>query len=357
MNRLKAKVTVLMPVYNGEKYLSEAIESILQQTFTDYELLIINDGSNDRTVQIIEKYVDPRIRLIHNQENLGLISSLNKGLDLAQGQYIARMDCDDVCHPERLRKQVEFMDAHPEIGVCGTWVELIGEKSGVWRYPIDHDEIRASLILESVLAHPSVIIRKSKFKEYKLYYDPAYMHAEDFELWHRCSDHFLLANLPEVLLKYRITASSTSRSNRDKQLESLRQIYEKSLASLNIALTEDDYKIHLAISTHNYSNNRLFILKAKRWLQTLHKANLIQQTYPEPFFSQLLADRWFWACYYAKDLGLWVWKTFWQSPLKRWKMISWKLKLKFAFLVVIYQWKLLSSIFIQFHRFLRLIKS
>ena len=117
-----------MPVYNGERYLREAIDSILNQTFKDFEFLIINDGSTDLSVEIIESYADKRISLAHNGQNLGLITTLNRGFDLACGEYIARMDCDDISLPDRLEKQVVFMDNHPEIGICGSWVSAISDE-------------------------------------------------------------------------------------------------------------------------------------------------------------------------------------------------------------------------------------
>ena len=112
------KVTVLMPVYNGEIYLKQAIESILHQTLSDFEFLIINDGSTDASVEIIQSIKDPSIRLLHNRTNLTLVPTLNKGLELARGEYVARMDCDDISLPERLAKQVEFMDRFRDVGVC-----------------------------------------------------------------------------------------------------------------------------------------------------------------------------------------------------------------------------------------------
>ena len=119
-------VTVLMSVYNGEKYLERAIKSILNQTFKDFEFLIINDGSTDNSVKIIQSFNDLRLRLIHNESNIGLIKTLNKGLKLSNGKYIARMDCDDISLPKRLSIQASFMEKYPEIGVCGSWVKIIG---------------------------------------------------------------------------------------------------------------------------------------------------------------------------------------------------------------------------------------
>lgn len=325
-----------MSVYNGEKYLSEAIESILHQIFSDFEFLIINDGSTDRSVEIIKQYNDPRILLVHNPTNVGLAVSLNKGIDLAQGQYIARMDSDDISHPERLKKQVEFMDTHSEIGICGTWTESINElkpeHSGrIWKGPISNDEIKVSLIFESALAHPSVIIRKSRFAEHNLSYNSSFVTAQDFDLWHQCSEHFALANLPEVLLKYRITSSSISRRvmGGEKQQEIMKQIYGKALASLNISLKEDNFKLHWLIGTHTYSANREFVKKACRWLLKLHRANRAYQRYSEPSFSRNLANRWFWICYHAMEQGPWVWKVFWRSPLSKFNTVSWGMKFSF----------------------------
>lgn len=350
----KPKVTVLMPVYNGEKHLSEAIDSILQQTFTDFDFLIIDDGSNDQSVSIIERYKDKRILLLRNNRNRGLVETLNKGLDIAKGQYIARMDCDDISYPERLQKQVDFMDKHPDIGVCGTWAELFGEKHGeVWKYPINHDEIKCSLIFNSVLVHPSVIIRKSIFRGYNLYYDPTYIYAEDFELWQRCTQRFLVANIPEVLLKYRITSSSTSRLNKEKQKESLRLIHEKNIKRLKITLKESDYAIHRAISTYNVEKDQDFIIKTNIWLIKLKRANDLLRIFPNPTFSQLLANRLFWICYNVNTLGLWVWKTYWQSSLSRYNTITCKEKVKFIINTFVFQWNFLSTLMYKFNRSVR----
>jgi glycosyltransferase involved in cell wall biosynthesis len=140
-------VTVLMPVYNTEMYLKEAIDSILNQTFRDFEFIVINDGSTDSTSDIIESYSDPRIIYLQNEKNLGVATSLNKGLSIAKGTYIARMDGDDVSRCDRLEKQVAFMDANPEIGVCGTWLETIGDRNEVWSPPRNHDQIIVGMLL------------------------------------------------------------------------------------------------------------------------------------------------------------------------------------------------------------------
>lgn len=124
------EISVVLSVYNDAKYVGVAIESVLAQTFTDFELIIIDDASTDESLSIARDFADERIRIVENEENLGLTKSLNKGISLAQGKYIARMDSDDICLPTRFEKQVAYLDAHPDVGVCGGWVELIGEQAG-----------------------------------------------------------------------------------------------------------------------------------------------------------------------------------------------------------------------------------
>ena len=179
-------ISVLMPVYNGEKYLGEAIESILNQTYTNFEFLIINDGSKDKSVEIIQEYEDYRIKLIHNKENMGLIYTLNKGLDVANGKYIVRMDADDICLPDRLKLQVKFMEKHTNVGICSGNVISIDSKGKViskkwWvgnNFPIEW-----LLMWENPIAHSSVIMRKSVLMENKLIYNDKKWYAEDYDLW------------------------------------------------------------------------------------------------------------------------------------------------------------------------------
>lgn len=208
-----------MPVYNGERYLREAIESILNQTFPDFEFLIINDGSTDHSVEIIASYNDPRIKLIHNETNIGLISTLNRGIDLANGEYIARMDCDDVSLPERLEKQVAYLDENLTCAVIATNVIFLDEQGisrGIWEDDAKtniYEEIRSFLPKANCIAHPSIMIREETLKIYR--YNPLQYASEDYDLWLRlCADGKRIEKITEPLLKYRIhPLSITSKSN------------------------------------------------------------------------------------------------------------------------------------------------
>ena len=211
-------VSVVMPVYNGEKYLKEAIESILKQSYTDFEFIILNDGSTDKTEEIILSYDDPRIVYVKNENNLQIVETLNKGISLAKGKYIARMDADDISLSERLKKQVDFMDKNPEIGVCGSWVEYFGGQEGIWKTPQKDDEIKMSLFMGSPFSHPSVIIRRDLFSD-KCSYSSEYPQAEDYYLWSVLAPRCQFHNIQEVLLRYRIHSCQLSKEQVSKMME------------------------------------------------------------------------------------------------------------------------------------------
>jgi glycosyltransferase involved in cell wall biosynthesis len=219
-----------MSVYNGEKYLREAIDSILNQTFKDFEFLIIDDGSTDSSAEIIRSYTDSRIRLIQNEKNIGLTRSLNKGLKLAQGEYIARMDADDISLPERLKKQVKYLDNHPEIGVLGTRFFEIDMNGNVRReicIPLDKRNIEKQLYRVNCFCHSSTMMRMSCIKKVGLY-DETLKYAQDYELWLRMIDVCEVQNHPELLHKWRYnTRTGISVKKSSKQNKNAEEIRKK----------------------------------------------------------------------------------------------------------------------------------
>jgi len=200
------KVTVLMAVYNGERYLREAIESVLSQTFADFEFLILNDGSTDSSAAIVRSYSDRRIRLIDNQRNVGLARSLNQGLELAQGTYVARQDADDISDPDRLARQVSFLETHADVALVGTWYQKIdagGQVIGRRQPPCEHIEICWSLLFFCPFAHTAVMLRKDPVLEQVGFYNAALTYSMDYELWFRIAARMPVANLGEYLLRVR----------------------------------------------------------------------------------------------------------------------------------------------------------
>lgn len=199
-------VSVLLSVYNGEKYLRESIESILDQTFTDFEFIIINDGSTDASQRIISAYHDPRIRIINNSSNVGLTKSLNRGLKLARGIYVARQDADDISEPQRLAKQVKFMNNNPDIVLLGTWyreIDAEGNFGDNVRLPSDQTELQWALLFYCPFVHSGVMFPRDTFLKKVGYYNEDFHYAMDHELWLRASRQQPITNFREYLVRYR----------------------------------------------------------------------------------------------------------------------------------------------------------
>lgn len=211
---LMPKISVIMSVYNCEKYLKYAVDSILNQTYKDFEFIIINDGSTDKSREILESYKDDRIKLFNNK-NKGLTKSLNEAIGYSKGEYIARIDADDIALPERFEKQVKFLDSNPEIVMCGTWADFINEDGEIlreFRRPVTDRDIKREIVFHNPFIHPSVMMRKSVFDKIGLY-DESFRHAQDYELWTRIVTKFKTANIPEKLLRYRLLKEGITQSN------------------------------------------------------------------------------------------------------------------------------------------------
>lgn len=215
-------LSIVMPVYNvPPEFLNESIESILNQTFGDFELLIIDDGSTETEgIDLIRSYQDSRIHLITNPHNF--IDSLNRGIAESKGKYIARMDADDIMLPKRLQTQYDFMENHPEIDICGSWMETFGNRTDTVRGPTDHKEIVSSLLLYNTLSHPTVILRKSSVcKCGTNLYKENYACAEDYKLWTDLALKGLnFAIVPEALLKYRSSEKQVSNTRQEEMFQS-----------------------------------------------------------------------------------------------------------------------------------------
>ncbi len=206
-------VSVLMPVYNGEKYIKEAIDSILCQTFTDFELLICNDASTDRSMDIVRQYRDSRIKVLENQTNSGIVYTRNKLFTEAQGTYLSIMDCDDIAQKQKLEKQVLFLENHPACGICGTWARKINENLetvGHIQMPEEDADIRVNLLFQSSFVQSSVVLRKKLLSD--LLYRQEFPVAEDYDLWERLSHLTQMHNIPEFLLYYRWHQQNTSQN-------------------------------------------------------------------------------------------------------------------------------------------------
>lgn len=234
-------VSVLLPVYNGGRYLREAIEGVLAQTLTRFELIVIDDGSTDGSVEIARSYSDPRIRVLRNGQNLGLVQTLNRGIGVCRSPLVARIDSDDVCRRDRLARQLSFLQQNSNVGVCGSWLLIrraglppVRAKSApeLWRFPRFDAEIQCTLPFNSPIAHPSVVMRLSVLQRLESLYDESFPQAEDYELWTRLSRLTRMHNLSEPLVEYRLHADSVTAGNRGTQQGSARAIRQGELRAL-----------------------------------------------------------------------------------------------------------------------------
>jgi glycosyltransferase involved in cell wall biosynthesis len=308
-----------MPVYNGEKYLRSAIESILSQTYRDFFLLIIDDGSTDSSLQIVRSFDDPRIVIERNERNLGLIRTLNKGLDLTSTELVARMDCDDWAFPRRLERQIAFLDRHPEVGLCGSHYEIFaGNRRQIVKAPETHDEIFYGMLFDNTVLHSSVLARTELLNRHRLRYDIAYEHLEDYELWVRAIRFTRLANVPEVLLRYRSHSENISHRHRSTQLSHRDKIRLVHLEALGLAPSEEEKRIHLELISLSFSGDGLRLEKAKHWIERLGDAIGRKCSQSRSVIRADLSRVWYAACGRNAERGFAVFALYLKSPLGRW---------------------------------------
>ncbi len=236
------KVSVVMPAYNAEKYIGEAIESILNQTFTDFEFIIINDGSTDKTKEIIQSYDDPRIVYLENKKNSGIVVTLNKGLDYATGEYIARMDADDISVNNRFEKQISYMEKNKDVGLLGTGIRVFG--TGIQQcdrvFTTDSKQLKAELIFNSCIAHPTVMIRREILEKNNLRYNKEFAGAEDYCLWWDIAQVSDIAALKDILLNYRIHSSQVTKKKDVKYYDMMKKLMKHRFEDMEIVLSDEE---------------------------------------------------------------------------------------------------------------------
>ena len=264
----KPLVTVLLPVYNNEK-IDLCIDSVLKQTFKDFELLIIDNASTDKTIEVIKRYDDEKIRLVINEENIGPTGSLHKGVDLIDSKYIARIDADDLMLENRLEKQVEFMENNPDYGIVGSWTKNIDPQNkvfGINKLCVTDKGIRKFLNIHSPFYHPAVMMRTSVLKENDLNYDLGIKIAVEYDLWNRILNHSKGHNIPEILSYFRTGDSkSLTSSNPFKTLqeyldvrEAICKEHDETLALQSLQIERKEKKsIFDCIRIFNYLNSYL----------------------------------------------------------------------------------------------------
>ncbi len=300
----KGLISVVMSNYNTpEKYLREAIESVLNQTYKKFEFIIIDDCSTDNSLEIIKSYKDDRIIVLENEKNLGITKSLNRGLEIAKGEYIARMDADDICFRNRFEKQVEYLKNNPQVVVCGTSVELIGDwqerhsNKFICREIPEQDLFKVCLLFGNYpnIVHPTAMFNNKIIKENKIKYDERYPVAQDYKMWVTCCNYGEFANLKETLLYYRVHKGAVSSAKTDKQYACALMNMKEQLEAIGIELTVENEEIH-----YNFLLKRQpYDLQYKKWLEKLILQNKEFKVYNEKFLEDVLWRKWVETSYFA----------------------------------------------------------
>lgn len=293
-------VSVILPVFNAEKYLAAAIDSLVEQRYAHIEIIIINDGSTDDSANIIAGYKDERIRVINNDGNEGLINSLNKGLKIATGEYIARFDADDINHPDRIGVQVEFMGKN-EVDISGTFIRQIGLASKLVRFPVTDEDIKAAMLVGNPLVHPSIMFHRKWVDKGLYYYSPQWKHVEDYELWIRLMPVCTFANIPRPLLKYRISGDSVCATNpseqKSKDLKLREYLLQKILPGYQLTEVEIDW-----LSNSNRKRSSADIRNIRELIHTLMQGNKLSSVFPQQAFLRMLMKRFYSTCLAGNNL-------------------------------------------------------
>lgn len=279
------KVSVALPVFNKAPYLKEALTSILAQTFRDFEIIAVDDKSTDESLAILRGIDDPRLKVVALDRNLGHPGATQVAIEQGTGEYIIRSDADDLCHPERFAKQVAYMDAHPEVGISGSGLQLFGTRSDVWRYPSDNATCQARLFFSPPVADGASIIRRSVLETHQLGFKPHWPRVgADWLLMLDLAAVTRFGNLDEVLLSYRRGPQNISA--RSQGMEGRRKATRMGLQALGLEGTEEQVRHHLACSMYLPDKTPALVRAVFAWLQRLEQLNRSMGRSPDPIFRQ-----------------------------------------------------------------------
>lgn len=323
-------ITVAMPAFNSACYIRQAIDSVLAQTWTDFELLLVDDGSSDETLSIMRQYEsDARVCVVALPCNRGRPYARGQCLEHARGDYVAMLDADDWCEPDRLERQLAYLEAHPDISVVGSWsrrVDADGRSlpDGMRHEPIAPEAVCCEMLFRCPLHNPTVLARTSALRDHG--YDEHFQNAEDYDLWARMNTTCRMANLPLKLTSYRRHAAQATTADELPIEQDWQAIHGRLLAAMGVTFSQQDLQYHALLhrgrrhfrDRTGRDMDRDYIRWARVWLEMLVAANAEQRIYPEPTFSAMVGQLWWGLCRKAaRKAGMAVWLEFGRSSLKQ----------------------------------------
>lgn len=293
-----------MPVYNADRYVKLAINSILNQSYTNLELIIIEDGSSDDSLQIIESIVDDRIRLIKNGTNRGQIYTRNLGLDIANGDYVTMFDADDIAYADKFEKQIRFLEKNEHISMLGTWARFIDKNGnrlkGGWKLRARPDKIPSIMLFKNYFLQSTVVYRKECIKNFS--FKKGFEIAEDYMIWLEIIERFKSWNLQEYLVDYRIHESSVINSHPIEKLQMDQEIFKWQFEKLGIEFTENELQLHLLIRNDEPIKSYSTLKQIESWLLKIEDKNNEVLIYNRKWLSHIIFNRWLKVCMKASGL-------------------------------------------------------
>lgn len=278
-------VSVIIPYYNNKKYVERCLQSVLDQTYENIEIILIDDGSQEKISDILYKFKDNRIKVHRNKKNEGVVFSLNKGIQLSQGKYIARLDADDFMHKDRIVQQVTFLEENQQYVMVGSNHILIDENENILQYvsyPQENEEIQVFKYFSNPISHPTTLFRSSILKKFE--YNKNFLHCEDYKLWFDISKEYKIANIPQYTTYYRLHSEGISIKNRNEQVENTLELILNELELSGIQVSDEELIIHSAIVTRKgkqYFNSPEKIKKLKIWIDKILQILNIENNFIE----------------------------------------------------------------------------
>lgn len=317
MSTTSPTLSIIMPVYNTERYISETIESLLNQTFNDFELIVVDDACTDKSIEIVKSFDDPRIRILTNESNKGIVYSRNRGNSESLGKFIAPFDSDDIALPDKFEKQIMFMEQHPEYGMLGTWAKLIDENGQFmninWRLSAHSGHIPAIMLFRAYFIQSSVIFRREAIPVNC--YTEGFAPSEDYKLYYETANRFKTYNYPEYLTYYRIHKNSITQSKLKLCMDSEMKLYNYIFNLLNIEINTKYFSLLQLIKNDREISDLEIVSDIEKFLVLILNQNLICKKYDQKQLNRVVFNRWMKVCFKAKKPAIRTFVKFITSPL------------------------------------------
>lgn len=297
-------LSIIIPTYNSEQFLSQTIQSILNQTYKNFELIIINDGSTDSSKSIIESFNDTRIKYYENKKNKGIVFTRNYGLQLAKGEYIGMVDSDDIVYPEKFEEQITFLEKNKDFGMVGSWVKFIdveGKRlSGSWKLNAPPEMIPSIMLFNNYFVQSAVLSRRESISRFTFKVD--FPTAQDYLMWVEVTQNYKTWNLPKYMLDYRVHKGGITEKHKEVRSEKEKEIFRMQLKRLEIDATDKELELHSLIKDDRPITQINTLKSIEEWLLKIISKNKTLKVYDHRMLTKVVYNRWLKVCNKSSSL-------------------------------------------------------